>query len=187
MIRHDDFYYLFYSGDNCCGPDAEYGVMVARSRSADRAVRDARASQGVPHSLMLFKSERWLASGPQFDRHRQGRAEWIIYHAIDVNRPRQRQEDEINSRRILLIDRIEWKDGWPFVGTPSDDAAGRPHHLAPIHGAPGGVRLRRQRRTGDRAATCNSSNNRSSTCRLPSAVMVDNRPASAWRELSQPG
>ena len=26
-----------------------------------------------------------------------------------------------NSRRIMLIDRVEWKDGWPFVGTPSDD------------------------------------------------------------------
>ena len=38
---------------------------------------------------------------------------WIVYHAIDVNRPRQRQEDEINSRRILLIDKIQWRDGWP--------------------------------------------------------------------------
>ena len=46
-----------------------------------------------------------------------------------MNRPRQRQEDEINSRRILLIDRIEWRDGWPRVGTPSDDAAGRAGHL----------------------------------------------------------
>ena len=54
---------------------------------------------------------------------------WIIYHAIDVNRPRQRQEDEINSRRILLIDRIEWRDGWPFVGTPSEGSAGRAGHL----------------------------------------------------------
>ena len=53
---------------------------------------------------------------------------WIVYHAIDVNRPRQRQEDEINSRRILLIDRIAVADGWPIVGTPSDepaDSAGR--------------------------------------------------------------
>jgi arabinan endo-1,5-alpha-L-arabinosidase len=56
------FLFLFYSGDNCCGPDAHYGVMVARSTS-DRVVRDARGSEGVPHSLMLFKSERWLAPG----------------------------------------------------------------------------------------------------------------------------
>ena len=26
-----------------------------------------------------------------------------------------------DSRRILLIDRIEWRDGWPRVGTPSDE------------------------------------------------------------------
>ena len=43
----------------------------------------------------------------------------MLYHAIDVNRPRQKQEDEINSRRVLMIDRIDWDDGWPFVGTPS--------------------------------------------------------------------
>ena len=43
-----------------------------------------------------------------------------------MNRPRQRQEDEINSRRILLIDRIEWRDGWPFVGTPSDEPQAAP-------------------------------------------------------------
>ena len=34
---------------------------------------------------------------------------------------RQRQEDEINSRRVLLIDRIDWKDGWPVARTPSTD------------------------------------------------------------------
>ena len=34
VIHHDGYFYLFYSGDNCCGPDAEYGVMVARSESA---------------------------------------------------------------------------------------------------------------------------------------------------------
>ena len=51
---------------------------------------------------------------------------WILYHAIDVNRPRQRQEDEENSRRILLIDRIHWKDGWPYVGTPSDEPQAAP-------------------------------------------------------------
>jgi arabinan endo-1,5-alpha-L-arabinosidase len=70
---------------------------------------------------MLFKSERWLAPGHNSIVTDKAGDVWIIYHAIDVNRPRQRQEDEINSRRILLIDRIAWKDGWPHVGTPSDE------------------------------------------------------------------
>jgi arabinan endo-1,5-alpha-L-arabinosidase len=126
VIRHDDFYYLFYSGDNCCGPDAHYGVMVARSTSATGPFETLEQARGVPHSLMLFKSERWLAPGHNsIVADKAGRV-WIIYHAIDVNRPRQRQEDGINSRRIMLIDRIEWRDGWPFVGTPSDDFQAAP-------------------------------------------------------------
>jgi arabinan endo-1,5-alpha-L-arabinosidase len=126
VIHHEDHYYLFYSGDNCCGPDAEYGVMVARSRVPTGPFETLEEARGVPHSLMLYKSERWLAPGHNCVVTDKAGEVWIIYHAIDVNRPRQRQEDEINSRRILLIDRIEWRDGWPFVGTPSEDSKTAP-------------------------------------------------------------
>jgi len=126
VIRHGDYYYLFYSGDNCCGPDAEYGVMVARSQSATGPFETLEEARGVPHSLMLFKSERWLAPGHNCVVEDKAGETWMIYHAIDVNRPRQRQEDEVNSRRILLIDRIEWKDGWPHIGTPSDEPQAAP-------------------------------------------------------------
>jgi len=121
VIRHEDHYYLFYSGDNCCGPDAHYGVMVARSKDAMGPFETLEEAKGVPHSLMLFKSERWLAPGHNSIVEDKAGDVWIVYHAIDVNRPRQRQEDEINSRRILLMDKIIWKDGWPYVGTPSED------------------------------------------------------------------
>lgn len=121
VLFHDDFYYLFYSGDNCCGPDAEYGVMVARSRSATGPFETLEEAKGVPHSLMLQRNDRWLAPGHNCIALDKAGQVWMIYHAIDVNRPRQRQEDEINSRRVLLIDRIEWNDGWPWIGTPSDE------------------------------------------------------------------
>jgi arabinan endo-1,5-alpha-L-arabinosidase len=121
VILREDTYYLFYSGDNCCGPDAEYGVMVARSRSPTGPFETLEEARGVPHSLMLFKSEHWLAPGHNSIVTDKAGNTWIVYHAIDVNRPRQRQEDEINSRRILLIDRIHWRGSWPFVGTPSDE------------------------------------------------------------------
>ena len=126
VIRRGDFYYLFYSGDNCCGPDAEYGVMVARSQSATGPFETLEEARGVPHSLMLFKSERWLAPGHNCIVEDKSGQTWMIYHAIDVNRPRQRQEDEVNSRRILLIDRIQWRDGWPFIGTPSEGPQAAP-------------------------------------------------------------
>jgi len=119
VIHHDGFFYLFYSGDNCCGPDAEYGVMVARSESATGPFQTLEEAKGVPHSLILFKCERWLAPGHNCIVDDKAGQTWIMYHAIDVNRPRQRQQDEINSRRVLMIDKIEWRDGWPHVGTPS--------------------------------------------------------------------
>ena len=58
-----DEYYLFYSGDNCCGPDADYGVMVARSDHATGPFQTLEEAKGVPHSLILFKNDRWLAPG----------------------------------------------------------------------------------------------------------------------------
>jgi arabinan endo-1,5-alpha-L-arabinosidase len=126
VIHRDGFFYLFYSGDNCCGPDAEYGVMVARSKSATGPFETLEQACGVPHSLMLHKSDRWLAPGHNSIVTDQAGDTWIVYHAIDVNRPRQTQADEINSRRILLIDKIHWREGWPFVGTPSADRQDAP-------------------------------------------------------------
>jgi arabinan endo-1,5-alpha-L-arabinosidase len=121
VVHHDGYFYLFYSGDNCCGPDADYGVMVARSESATGPFETLEEAKGVPHSLILFKNDRWLAPGHNCVVIDEGGEFWIVYHAVDVQRPRQRQEDEINSRRVLLIDRVEWHDGWPWVGTPSEE------------------------------------------------------------------
>ncbi len=66
VIRHDDFYYLFYSGDNCCGPDAEYGVMVARSREPDRAVRDARGGARRSAQPDAVQERALACAGAQF-------------------------------------------------------------------------------------------------------------------------
>ena len=131
VIHHDGYFYLFYSGDNCCGPDAEYGVMVARSESATGPFQTLEEAKGVPHSLILFKNDRWLAPGHNCIVVDEAGEVWIVYHAIDVERPRQRQQDEINSRRILLIDRIEWHDGWPWVGTPSEERRPAPVPVSP--------------------------------------------------------
>jgi arabinan endo-1,5-alpha-L-arabinosidase len=37
-----------------------------------------------------------------------------------VNRPREKPSDELNTRRIMLIDRIEWQGGWPVIAGPSE-------------------------------------------------------------------
>lgn len=108
VVRRGGFYYLFYSGDNCCGRGAHYAVLVARSRSATGPFEKL----GRP---ILEAKGRWFAPGHNsvaVDGRGRG---WIVYHAVDSERP----GTPINTRRIMLIDRLVWKDGWPVAEGPT--------------------------------------------------------------------
>ena len=121
VIRRGGYYYLFYSGDNCCGPKANYAVMVARSKHATGPFETLEQATGKAHSIILEKTERWIAPGHNsIVTDRRGR-DWIVYHAVDVRRPRENARDELNTRRVMLIDRIEWRNGWPVIDGPSSD------------------------------------------------------------------
>ena len=63
VMRHGDYYYLFYSGDNCCGAKANYAVMVARSRSATGPFETLEKATGKAHSIILEKRGYWIAPG----------------------------------------------------------------------------------------------------------------------------
>jgi arabinan endo-1,5-alpha-L-arabinosidase len=116
--RHGGFYYLFYSGDNCCGPNAHYAVMVARSRSATGPFET--------HGIILEAHDHWLAPGHNSLIEDARGQLWILYHAVDTNRPRTRPSDDINTRRVMLIDRVTWRDGWPRVAGPTSEPQNRP-------------------------------------------------------------
>jgi arabinan endo-1,5-alpha-L-arabinosidase len=119
VLRHAGYYYLFYSGDNCCGPKADYAVMVARSRSATGPFETLEQATGKPHSIILQRSTRWLAPGHNSIATDSAGTDWIVYHAVDAQRPREKPTDELNTRRAMLIDRIRWANGWPVVDGPS--------------------------------------------------------------------
>jgi arabinan endo-1,5-alpha-L-arabinosidase len=114
ITMHDDFYYLFYSGDNCCGPKAHYAVMVARSRNATGPFR-TRAEIAGGSSVILEATDKWIAPGHNSVIRDDRGQDWILYHAVDASRARERADDEVNTRRVMLISSIEWKDGWPTV------------------------------------------------------------------------
>lgn len=127
VIYREPFYYLFYSGDNCCGPRAHYAALVARSRSATGPFETMGQATGTGNSVVVEMNERWNAPGHNSIITDASGDDWIVYHAVDVRRPRTRETDDVNTRRVMLIDRLEWVDGWPRVqGGPSEGPRPRP-------------------------------------------------------------
>ncbi|MGI4870159.1 MAG: glycoside hydrolase family 43 protein [Janthinobacterium lividum] len=115
------WYYLFYSGDNCCGPAARYGVLAARARHATGPYQTLAQATGTAGTI-LVENERWQAPGHNCLVTDAAGQDWLLYHAIDRRQP---TFDAINdeqgySRRVLLLDKVKYDAaGWPQVGTPS--------------------------------------------------------------------
>ena len=56
----DSKYYLYYSGDNCCGDNANYAVMVARADNAFGPFERMGEANGTGSSVILEKDSTWL-------------------------------------------------------------------------------------------------------------------------------
>jgi arabinan endo-1,5-alpha-L-arabinosidase len=127
VVRRKGWYYLFYSGDNCCGPNAHYAVMIARSRKATGPF-ETRAAAGASGGVILERFGIWLAPGHNSLVRDASGDDWILYHAVDARRPRSKDTDEVNTRRVMLLDRIVWRNGWPRLigGRPSSLPRPRP-------------------------------------------------------------
>jgi hypothetical protein len=73
VIWRAPYYYLFFSGDNCCGPNAHYAAMVARSRNATGPFETLPEAGGV----ILARRGTWTARPqqrrPRLRRHRLDR------------------------------------------------------------------------------------------------------------------
>jgi arabinan endo-1,5-alpha-L-arabinosidase len=111
----DGYYYLFYSGDNCCGDKANYAVMVARSKNPEGPFERLSQVRGNNSSAILEKNDAWLAPGHNSIITDDAGKDWIVYHAIGLDAALK------SKGRIMLIDRLQYKDGWPFIenGTPT--------------------------------------------------------------------
>src|SRR4029078_11475560 len=119
VIRHGDFYYLFYSGDNCCGAKANYAVMVARLKSATGPFQTLEQATGKPHSSVFEKRGYWFAPGHNSIVTDAAGQDCIVYHAVDARKPKEKPADDVNTRRVMLIDTIRCEDGWRVSDGPS--------------------------------------------------------------------
>lgn len=116
VIWRAPYYYMFFSGDNCCGPNIHYAALVARSRSATGPFEVHPDRRGV----ILERNARWIGPGHNAIVRDDAGTDWMVYHAVDARQPRTRATDDVNTRRVLLIDRLVWENGWPRVAGPSE-------------------------------------------------------------------
>ena len=113
VLKRGAFYYLFYSGDNCCnGATSSYAVMVARSATPTGPFTRLGQANGSNMSVILGPGGSWIAPGHNAIVTDMGGNDWIVYHAVDPRNP----TFSGGTRRPLLIDRLRYRDdGWPYV------------------------------------------------------------------------
>lgn len=112
IVLRGGYYYLFYSGDNCCGKGVHYATMVARSRSATGPFE-------LQPGTLLEKNSKWIGPGHNSVIEDERGESWIVYHAVDAARTRSKPADEVNTRRVMLVDHLVWTDEWPQVKGPT--------------------------------------------------------------------
>ncbi|MCW3796600.1 glycoside hydrolase family 43 protein [Sphingomonas sp. BN140010] len=122
ITRHSGYYYLFFSGDNCCGEKAHYAVMVARSRFATGPF-EVRTR---PLYLVVEGNDAWVAPGHNSVVTDAAGQDWLVYHGVDRRQPRARPTDDVNTRRVMLMDRLVWRGGWPEVTGKGPSSGPRP-------------------------------------------------------------
>lgn len=120
VVRHEGWYSLMASSANCCaGPATGYSVFAGRSRSPLGPFKDrdgiAMTDSVVGGSLVITQNgNRWIGAGHHAVITDNSGRDFMVYHAIDRNKPWLNDPFGIN-RRPMLADRIDWINGWPRV------------------------------------------------------------------------
>jgi len=115
--KHDDYYYFFGSKGSCCeGLNSQYHVLVARSKNilGPYVDKEGRPITDRGNGTLLIKgNDYFVGTGHNARIIEDDRGvDWFLYHGFDVAKGRLPGG---TNRRVLLLDRLEWKDGWPVI------------------------------------------------------------------------
>jgi arabinan endo-1,5-alpha-L-arabinosidase len=133
VVKREGFYYMFGSATNCCnGPLTGYAVFVGRSESPLGPFVDR---DGVPFGpplegpsypgpgrvggtpVLNANGNRWVGTGHNSVFTDVEGQDWVVYHAIDRTDPYRGSgpTEAFPEKRRVLIDPLDWIDGWPTV------------------------------------------------------------------------
>lgn len=131
LHQRGGYYYFFGSKGSCCeGADSQYRVYVARSKNISGPYED-RTGNAITErgagTLVLQGSADIAGPGHHAKILTDDRGnDWLLYHAIWKEQP---WVGTRTSRRTLMLDHLQWKDGWPLIegNSPSTTAQPAPY------------------------------------------------------------
>ncbi|WP_220503727.1 family 43 glycosylhydrolase [Microbispora sp. H13382] len=137
VVRRDDWYYLFYSDAGCCdGAFSGYTVKVGRSDNplgpfttpTGVDLMDLTSKDGI---VLAAGGNGWVGPGHNAIQTDLSGQDWLVYHAIPSSAPEFGPVTTTwgttignLARRPLMIDRLDWIDGWPVVRAGAGPSTG---------------------------------------------------------------
>ncbi len=122
IVQRDGWYYYMGSATDCCrGPLTGYSVFAGRSKSplgpfVDRSGNPLTDPRVGGSTVISMNGNRWMGPGHNSVITDDAGQDWFVYHATDRLKPflGGLNPNRIN-QRPMLIDRLDWVDGWPTV------------------------------------------------------------------------
>ena len=120
--KRNGYYYLFASTGTCCeGLKSTYQTVVGRSDNLWGPYVDKKGNLMLEnnHEILIHKNKDFVGTGHNAELVADKNGDdWVLYHGVSVANP---------SGRVLLLDKVIWKEGWPTVkGNSASKKAKKP-------------------------------------------------------------
>ncbi|MFB6120733.1 MAG: family 43 glycosylhydrolase [Halobacteriaceae archaeon] len=124
VVEEGGYYYLFYSTGHCCeGYASTYEVEVGRSESftGPYVTRDGTDLRDLhahgSGQTVLTATDRFTGPGHNTAIRDESGDWWMLYHV---------EATEAREVRTMMLDRIQFEDGWPVVACNGHPSASSP-------------------------------------------------------------
>ncbi len=120
VFKRGQYYYLFASATDCCrGALTGYSVFAGRSTSptgpfVDREGVSLLAGRVGGSPVISMNGNRWVGPGHNAVFADLAGQTWFLYHAVDRFEPYFAGALGFTKRPVLM-DPLDWADGWPTV------------------------------------------------------------------------
>lgn len=103
ILRRNEYFYMFYSGNACCGRECKYAMGIARSKTL---LGEWEKYDGNP---ILNSNEAWKCPGHGSIVSTSDGRDYLMYHAYHP-------QDTVYVGRQALLDEVTWTaDGWASI------------------------------------------------------------------------